>query len=54
MPMAIANSTAEPPIAMPAMLPAFRPLDPDGLGVGEVEMLLEELDGVEEFFVDAG
>ena len=41
-------------MAMPAMVPALRPLDPDGLGVVELEGMLEELDEVEELLVDAG
>lgn len=54
MPMAINNKTAHPPTAMPAMGPALRLLDSDGLEAGELAGLLEGLDDVDELLVDAG
>lgn len=51
--MAITNMAAHPPTAMPAMGPALRPLDSDGLEAGELVGLLEGLDDVDELLVDA-
>ena len=51
--MAITNKAAHPPTAMPAIGPALRPLDSDGLEAGELVGLLEELDDVDELLVDS-
>ena len=57
MPAAITNKAANPPTAIPAMAPALRPLDSDGLEVVVLEGVLEdsdEMEEVEEILVDAG
>lgn len=50
---AITNKAANPPTTIPAIAPALRPLDSEGVEVVGLEDVLEYSDEVEEILVDA-